>query len=90
MSRDPWMAYFSVFGFTDRIIPLKNTHFCFKSRATLIHLILLHMVTSSLQMTTHVDGTMIEGTTTEGTQTEGTRTEGTIGRIATIRGQGTN
>ena len=33
---------------------------------------------------------MIEGTTTEGTQTEETQTEGTIGRIATIRGQGTN
>ena len=43
-----------------------------------------------------MDGTTIEGTTTEETQTEGTRTEGTqtegtiIGRIATIRGQGTN
>jgi len=33
----------------------------------------------------------IEGTTTEEIQTGGTRTEGTIiGRIATIRGQGTN
>ena len=84
------MAYFSVFGTTERILPLKNIHFCSKSRATLIHLVLLHMVTSSLQMTTHVDGTMIEGTTTEGTQTEETQTEGTTGRIATIRGQGTN
>ena len=43
------------------------------------------MVTSSLQTTTPVDGTTIEGTMTEETQTEGT-----IGRIATIRGQGTN
>ena len=38
-----------------------------------------------MQTTTPVDGTTIEGTMTEETQTEGT-----IGRIATIRGQGTN
>ena len=34
--------------------------------------------------------TPVDGTTTEGTMTEETQTEGTIGRIATIRGQGTN
>ena len=38
-----------------------------------------------MQTTTPVDGTTIEGTMTEETQTEET-----IGRIATIRGQGTN
>ena len=48
------------------------------------------MITSSLQTTTPVDGTMIEGTMTGGTRTGGTQTEETIGRSATIRGQGTN
>ena len=63
----------------------RNTNLLPKSLSGDFFFILFHMVTSSLQTTTPVDGTTIEGSMTEGIQTEET-----IGRSATIPGQGTN